>query len=83
MARTPIALQSLSPWVHLTSTRHQARRTRWRPDRTPIWIVLLLMSILAVFSLLFPPVDSLERAEQAAQNGHSEPLPVFGALVAP
>ena len=52
MARTPIALQGLSPWLHLTSTRHQARRTRWRTDRTPIWIVLLLMSILAVFSLV-------------------------------
>ena len=83
MARTPMALQSLSPWLHLTSTRHHAHRTRWRTDRTPIWIVLLLMSILAVFSLLFPPSDSPERAEQAAQNKTSEPLPVFGALTEP
>lgn len=80
MARTPIALQSLSPWLHLTSTRHQAHRTRWRSDWAPIWIVLLLMSILAVFSLLFPPIDLLERAEQAVQNGKSEQPPVFGAL---
>ena len=83
MARTPIALQSLYPWLHLTSTRHQTHRTPWRSDWTPIWIVLLLMSILAVFSLLFPPIDSLEQAEQATQNGKSEQQLVFGALVVP
>jgi len=83
MARTPIALQSLYPWLHLTSTRHQTHRTRWRSDWTPIWIVLLLMSILAVFSLLFPPIHSLEQAEQATQNGKSEQQLVFGALAVP
>ena len=83
MARAPIALQSLSPWLHLTSTRHQDHRTRWRSNWTPIWIVLLLMSILAVFSLLFPPIDSLERVEQAVQNGKREQPPVFGAVMEP
>ena len=71
------------PRLHLTSTRHQTHRTQWRSDWTPIWIVLLLMSILAVFSLLFPPIDSFERAEQATQNGKSEQLPVVGALAEP
>jgi len=83
MARKPIALQSLSPWLHLTSTRHQTHRTRWRGDWRPIWILLLVMSILAVFSLLFPPIHSLERAAPAAKSGNSEQLPVFGALAAP
>jgi hypothetical protein len=83
MAKTSVALQSLSPWLHLTSTRHQIHRTRWRGDWAPIWIVLLLMSILAVFSLLFPPIDLFERSEQAAQNGKSEQQPVFGALAEP
>jgi len=46
-------------------------------------MVLLLMSILAVFSLLFPPIDLLERAEQAVRNGKSEQPPVFGALTEP
>ena len=54
MARTLIALQSLYPWLHLTSTRHQLHRTRWRRDGTPMWIVLLLISILTVF-LALPP----------------------------
>jgi len=76
MARTRIALQSLYPWLHLTSTRHQPYRTRWRSDWTPIWIVLLLMSILAVFPLLFPTIDSLEQAEHAAQNGNSKQHPL-------
>lgn len=83
MARTPIALQSLYPWLHLTPTRHQTHRTRWRSDWTPIWTVLLLMSMLAVFSLLFPPIDSLKQGEHAAQNGKSEQHPVFGALAEP
>ena len=83
MARTPIALQSLYPWLHLTSTRHQTHRTPWRSDWTPIWIVLLLMSILAVFALMFPPIDSFEQAEQRTQKGKSEPLPVVGALAEP
>jgi hypothetical protein len=83
MARTPIALQSLYPWLHLTSTRHQTRRTPWRSDWTPLWIMLLLMSILAVFSLLYPPVDSLEQAERGGHNGKSEQQPVFGAFAEP
>jgi hypothetical protein len=41
------------------------------------------MSILAVFALMFPPIDSFEQAEQRTQKGKSEQQPVVGALAEP
>jgi len=78
MAKKPIALQCLSPWLHLTPTRHQTYRTRWRSDWTPVWITLLLISLLAVFANLFPPIDALQKVEPAVQDGTIGQQALFG-----
>ena len=56
MARTPMALQSLSPWLHLTPTRHQPHRTRGAAtgrQTTPSCLEAL------IFSTGFPNKDCI------------------------
>lgn len=70
-----------SLWLQRRSTGQKTRRPQWRSDWTPVWMLLLLVSILAFFSMILPLNDAVERAEQAAQNTtiHQQ-APVFGAL---
>ena len=75
----PVLAHSLL--LQLRSTPHQSQ---WRSDWTPLWVVLLLISILAVFSMLLPPIDALERAERTVRDGASDQQSlVLGASVNP
>ena len=62
----PVSAHSL--WLQLRSTKRKHRRPRWRGDWTPLWVLLLLSSILALSYVIMPSNDSIERAEQAAQK---------------
>ncbi len=78
----PVLAHSL--WLQLRSTRRRPRQSQWRSDWTPLWVVLLLISILAVFSMLLPPIDALERAERTVRDGASDQQSlVLGASVNP
>ena len=78
----PVVARSL--WLQLRSSRRKRRRPQWRSDWTPVWILVVLMSILALSLLMVPPIDVMERVEQAAQNrAVAQQPPLFGALAEP
>lgn len=82
MAISPTASRGLYPWVHLRSTQLRARRPRWRSDWEPVWMLLLLISILGLFSFIMPANDSIEMAKQAVQNAqHAQRASVFSAAI--
>ena len=73
-----------SLWLQVRSTRRKSCRTQWRSDWTPIWILLLLMSILTFFSVIMPSNDAIEKAKEADQIGtEGRQPPVVGALAEP
>lgn len=75
----PVSAHSL--WLQLRSTKRKYRRPRWRSDWTPLWVLLLLSSILALSYVIMPSNDAIERAEQAAQKVTVlQESPVLGAL---
>ena len=76
----PVLAHSL--WLQLRSSRsRKSRRHRWRSDWTPLWIPLLLISILAFGYVIMLSIDGGESVEQSAQKetGIKEP-PVLGVL---
>lgn len=79
MAISPTASRGLYPWVHLRSTQLRARRPQWRSDWEPVWMLLLLISILGLFSFIMPANDSIEMAKQAVQNAQRPS--VFSAAI--
>jgi hypothetical protein len=68
MAISPIVSRGLHPWLHLQSTRLQTHRPQWRSDWVPVWTLLLLISILGLFSFIMPANNSIEKAKQAVQD---------------
>lgn len=62
----PVSAHSL--WLQLRSTKRKYRRPRWRSDWTPLWVLLLLLSILALSYVIMPSNDAIERADQGAQK---------------
>ena len=62
----PVSAHSL--WLQLRSTKRKHRRPRWRGDWTPLWVLLLLSSILALSYVIMPSNDAIERADQGAQK---------------
>ena len=49
-------------------TTKRARRRQWRSDWTPLWVSLLLFSVLLIFYTIVPSNDPVEHAEQAVNN---------------
>lgn len=75
----PVSAHSL--WLQLRSTKRKHHRPRWRSDRMPIWVPLLVLGILAFFYVIMSSNDAIERAEQAAQKETVVyESPVLGAL---
>jgi len=68
-----------SLWLQLRSTRRKPQRPQWRSDWAPVWILLLLMTILALNSVFMPSNDAVERATQTIDR---QPA-VIGALAEP
>jgi hypothetical protein len=68
-----------SLWLQLRSTRRKPQRPQWRSDWAPVWILLLLMTILALNSAFMPSNDAVERATQTIDR---QPA-VVGALAEP
>jgi len=68
-----------SLWLQLRSTRRKPQRPQWRSDWAPVWILLLLMTILALNSVFVPSNDAVERATQTIDR---QPA-VVGALAEP
>lgn len=68
-----------SLWLQLRSTRRKPQRPQWRNDWAPVWILLLLMTVLALFSIFIPSNDAVERAIQTIDR---QPA-VVGALAEP
>ena len=68
-----------SLWLQLRSTRRKPRRPQWRSDWAPVWILLLLMTFLALNSVFMPSNDAVERATQTIDR---QPA-VVGALAEP
>jgi hypothetical protein len=68
-----------SLWLQLRSTRRKPQRPQWRSDWAPVWILLLLMTILALNSVFMPSNDAVERATQTIDR---QPA-VVGALAEP
>lgn len=72
----------LYPWLHLRSLRVKTRRPQWRSDWQAVWIVLLLMTMLGLFSFIIPANETLERVEQqATQNATVSQQGVLSAAV--
>lgn len=74
----PVVARSL--WLQLRSTRRKSRRAQWRSDWMPVWILLALMSILALSFLMMPSIDVIEKVEQTAQTGAMSQQPLLGSL---
>lgn len=71
-----------SLWLQLRHTNRT--RPRWRSDWTPLWISLLLFSVLAIFYVMMPSNEAVEQAAQAAQQETViQGRPVQGALAEP
>ncbi len=68
-----------SLWLQLRSTRRKPQRPQWRSDWAPVWILLLLMTILALNSVFMPSNDAVERATQTIDRQRA----VVGALAEP
>ena len=61
----PASAHSL--WLQLRTTKRK-RRHRWRSDWTPLWVVLLLFSLLLIFYATMPSNDAPEQAKEASQQ---------------
>lgn len=74
----PTSAHSL--WLQLRTTRRK-RQSPWRSDWTPLWVSLLLLSVLLIFYAIMPFDDA---AEQAKRTSHKEAVlperPGQGAL---
>ncbi len=63
-------------------TRFRNRRPRWRSDWEPVWILLLMMSILGLFSMFAPVNPPLETVVLPPSTvGHEQTM--LGALAKP
>ena len=62
----PASAHSL--WLQLRTTKRK-RSPRWRSDWMPVWVSLLLFSVLLIFYAIMPFNDA---AEQAKQTSHKE-----------
>ena len=62
----PASARSL--WLQLRSTKRK-RHSQWRSDWTPVWVSLLLFSVLLIFYAIIPFNDA---AEQAEHTSHKE-----------
>ena len=78
----PVSSHTL--WLQLLSSKRKHRRPRWRGDWTPLWVPVLLFTILALAYVMMPSNEAIEKAEHAAQKEKvlQEP-PLFGALTGP
>jgi hypothetical protein len=78
----PVSAHSLC--LQLLSSKRKSRRPRWRSDRIPVWLPLLLFTTLALVYIIMPSNDAIENAEHAAQKERvlQEP-PLLGALTGP
>ena len=77
----PASAHSL--WLQLRNTKRK-RRPRWRSDWTPLWVSLLLFSVVAIFYVMMPSHDGVEQAEQAArQEAVLQGRPMQGASAEP
>ena len=78
----PVFAHSL--WLQLLSSKPKHRRPRWRSDWTPLWVPVLLFTILALVYGVMPSNDAIEKTEQAAQKERVlQESPLFGALKGP
>ena len=62
----PASARSL--WLQLRSTKRK-RHPRWRSDWMPVWVSLLLFSVLLIVYAIMPFNDA---AEQAKHTSHKE-----------
>ena len=56
-----------SLWLQLRSTKAK-RHPRWRSDWTPVWVSLLLFSVLLIFYAAMPFNDAVEQAKQTSHQ---------------
>jgi hypothetical protein len=82
----PVSAHSL--WLQLLSTKRKHRRPRWRNDWMPLWVPVLLFTILALVYVMMPSVmmssNDATKAEQAAEKETVlQKPPLFGALAGP
>ena len=73
----PASAHSL--WLQLRNTKRK-RRPGWRSDWMPLWVSLLLLSVLLMFYATMPSNDAVEWAELAAQETVPHERPMRGAL---
>jgi len=73
-----------SLWLQLLSSKRKHRRPRWRSDWIPVWLPLLLFTILAIGYVMMPSNNAIGKAEHAAQKERAlQELPLLGALTGP
>jgi hypothetical protein len=73
-----------SLWLQRRSGLRPVRRVRWRSDRTPVGLIVLLVALLIALSLFLPGNKAVERVEQATQADNTVQLPpVVGVLAEP
>lgn len=61
----PASAHSL--WLQLRSTKRK-RRPKWRTDWTPLWVSLLLFTVLLIVYAIMPFNDAIEQVDQTAQK---------------
>jgi len=73
-----------APGLQLRSTKRKHRRPRWRSGWTALLFPLLILSILALFYVMMPSNDAVERTDPSAQKETIlQGTPVLGSLAGP
>ena len=70
--------------LQLRSTKRKHRRPRWRSGWTALLFPLLILSILALFYVMMPSNDAVEKTDPSPQKETIlQGTPVLGSLAGP
>ena len=73
-------------WLQRRSARQGSRRARWRSDRAPLGMLILLIGLLLLLWVFMPSDEVIERARDAEHHAtlsQQQQSPLVGALAEP